>query len=387
MYHRMVTAKLGTSDAVATTLRNAARSAELRDARFPNISPESILDKWSDIIMEDYKARNPDIAEATPNIVSIATVQNQQTAMMIQMQASLSRMESAQDGYIQRFATNEQTESGLHDRVAALEGQLYNARQKLACIKTPPGATLLESTALTRQSEAAENIEGTNRGSKSRRLNDSQDASTGRWEAAPSLEVAPPALVAARQRRAPAVPPRKLVYGAEARAAEKSSDANQFVSVVLRSLHTKGLLNATNFGNVNLPQGEYTQKQSMLNTLELVEVVISDEERKVVKSHSAAAADLEVIWKNVEKKCMDQMLEYEGGSPEVEVQIRTRKRATYLAIGPRVRDHKKALAVLTGNTEYNSEKLRVLPKAPEGTPPGVTGIRSFFATKPRPGNV
>jgi hypothetical protein len=67
MYHRAVTHEFGSTNAVVTKLRNSARSAGIVDARFPNKSPESLLDDWSDIISKDYNARNPEIAQATPD--------------------------------------------------------------------------------------------------------------------------------------------------------------------------------------------------------------------------------------------------------------------------------------------------------------------------------
>jgi hypothetical protein len=57
----MVTREFGNSNAVATKLGNAARAAKIADTRFPNMSPESILNQWSIIITEDYTKRNPEI--------------------------------------------------------------------------------------------------------------------------------------------------------------------------------------------------------------------------------------------------------------------------------------------------------------------------------------
>ena len=56
----------------------------------------------------------------------------------------------------------------------------------------------------------------------------------------------------------------------------------------------------------------------MENTLELVESVITIEEREAFKSGGTSAADLEKFGKSVEKRCMSRILLYEGGRPEVE---------------------------------------------------------------------
>jgi hypothetical protein len=69
------------------------------------------------------------------------------------------------------------------------------------------------------------------------------------------------------------------------------------------------------------------------------------------------------------------MWELEGKDVDVEQQVQdhTNKsqqlEATCLAIGKRVKQHKKALAEHTGAQDHNKEKLRpLLKKAPPGTP-------------------
>ena len=64
----------------------------------------------------------------------------------------------------------------------------------------------------------------------------------------------------------------------------------------------------------------------MKNTLELVESVITVEEREAFTADRMLAADLEKFGKSVEKRCMSQILLYEGGSREVEAQTGTTKR-------------------------------------------------------------
>jgi hypothetical protein len=68
---------------------------------------------------------------------------------------------------------------------------------------------------------------------------------------------------------------------------------------------------------------------------------------------------------------------YEGGSPEVEAQTGTTKKATYLAIGRRVREYKTVLKTLTGNQD---PPLQERPPAPDPkTPPGNRSMLSLQA--------
>jgi hypothetical protein len=68
-------------------------------------------------------------------------------------------------------------------------------------------------------------------------------------------------------------------------------------------------------------------------------VVITVDERSAFAA-AGGTADLERYSQTIQKKCMDQMLRYEGGDPAVEAQTGSNKKGTYLAIGGRVRLYK-----------------------------------------------
>jgi hypothetical protein len=85
----MVTVQHTPANAVATKLHMTARSTGISDAHFPSESLEWILDQWSDIVFNDFKAQNPEIAEATPDMSRIATIMNQQSQLLIEIQAEV----------------------------------------------------------------------------------------------------------------------------------------------------------------------------------------------------------------------------------------------------------------------------------------------------------
>jgi hypothetical protein len=208
MYHRLVTEEFGSSNSVATKLRNSARSASISDARYPNMSPESLLDEWSDIIMDDYKARNSEITESSPDLVQIATVQNQQTAVLIELKTALSDMKRENEHDHLHMTTQGVTISEQHDTiatlrdelqktrarlaldstVATLQNDLHSARAELESARTPPG--LASSTASSQHAQVASDCP-----SKSPKVTESD---------CPSCQ--------------DCAAPRELVYGAEARA-------------------------------------------------------------------------------------------------------------------------------------------------------------------------
>lgn len=81
--------------------------------------------------------------------------------------------------------------------------------------------------------------------------------------------------------------------------AQSVSNCNMLISTVLVDLYKKGSLKAKAWKNIEVPS-KYTEKQSLKNMLEL-----SDEW-------------LESSAQEIEKKCMDKMLQYEGIDAEIE---------------------------------------------------------------------
>jgi hypothetical protein len=77
--------------------------------------------------------------------------------------------------------------------------------------------------------------------------------------------------------------------------------------VVLQALYRDGVLRAPGFEKIDVKidvPDQYNEKQLMRNTLELVEVVLSDEERTVFMSEGATDEDLERVGKSIENKCL-----------------------------------------------------------------------------------
>lgn len=98
----------------------------------------------------------------------------------------------------------------------------------------------------------------------------------------------------------------------------------------------------------------YQERQLVENCLELVDSVITDDEMKVLISKDASAEWLQTFGKNIEARCMLKLLEYEG-LPDTK---KTKKKATYLAIGQRIQKYNAELAKQTRNPKPNTEVLR-----------------------------
>ena len=147
-----------------------------------------------------------------------------------------------------------------------------------------------------------------------------------------------------------------------------------FISLVLQDLYVCGYLKAPSWKEIEPPR-QYSERSLLRFTLELVEKVITDDERKAFTADGTSAADLEKFGKSVEKNCMHQMLLYKGGDPSVKAQTGSAKQATYLGLGRRVRIYKKLLTRLTGVAK---PPLQDCPLEQAGTPVGNTLIVDFF---------
>jgi hypothetical protein len=161
----------------------------------------------------------------------------------------------------------------LHSTVATLQDDLHSTRAKLESVRTPPG--LASSMASSQHAQGARTE--SDHPSKSPKVTESDRPSK-------SLKVNQGQEFAA---------PCELVYGAEARTqAESCSNKNKYILVVLQALYRDGFLRAPGFEKIDVPD-QYNEKQLMRNTLELLEVVLSDKEGTVFMSDGATDMDLE----------------------------------------------------------------------------------------------
>jgi hypothetical protein len=91
---------------------------------------------------------------------------------------------------------------------------------------------------------------------------------------------------------------------------------------------------------IDPPSAQFTEKSSLRNTLvELCEVVLSEEDAKVLKKPGTSDEDVKTHAKSIEQKCMRKMLQFEGVDPDVESQVAKKtnqsqqKQPMYLAVG------------------------------------------------------
>ena len=153
------------------------------------------------------------------------------------------------------------------------------------------------------------------------------------------------------------------MYGAEARITAKgNSNKEIFISLVLQYLYQHCLLKFPVWTDIYPPSHNYKERSLLKNTLELVESVITVEERESFTADGTSAAYLEKCGRSIEKRCMIQILLYEGVIPEAGAYTGTTKKATYLTVGRRLREYKKVLKTFTVNQD---PPLQERPLAPD----------------------
>jgi hypothetical protein len=98
MHHNLVEQDLGSNNAIATTLKQAARAARITDNRFDiDTAPEVILCKWSDMIKAEFIRLNHSIPEVAADGSHLATVINQQSQIILSQHQTITSIKSKID--------------------------------------------------------------------------------------------------------------------------------------------------------------------------------------------------------------------------------------------------------------------------------------------------
>lgn len=153
--------------------------------------------------------------------------------------------------------------------------------------------------------------------SKRRLAGDDDIAASSSSKRQHATSVASAPLVASTAVAAPAPSATEALFYT-ARASEKDKiKGTTNVSVVLRQLHRGHHLTGENWAKLTVPTA-YEDKWAVTNILELVEVVITPEERQALQNRSTSESIVVNFANRIERKCMDKMLRYEGKDPEFE---------------------------------------------------------------------
>jgi hypothetical protein len=226
-------------------------------------------------------------------------------------------------------------------------------------------------------------------------LEDNDEA--GGDDVAASLTAPTTAIATASGLPAIVAPPR-LVYGAKSRqVAEGKSQQGINISVLLAEMHETNCF--YNFHekfhkNDNIPP-QFHEKQLARNSLQIVEAVITNDERKKLteKFENMEDKDRLDLYMSIQDKVLSKMWEYEGDDPEVKRKEQKKKagakiKPTYIAIGKRVHLYKTKIYMAQHPDPANQNKKEIrhveliehneIPVPQSGTPPGNKSIRQML---------
>ena len=141
MYHQDVYREFGAACPIHTKLCETARQVKIEDSRFPNAAPETILNRWSEIVREDYKAQNPEIAPATEDLSSIMTIVNQQSEMLLQLHSMVRIMANREEERRQFRASQDEIEwrSKVSRSMTDIKTGVAHVEAKMAVFHTRRG--------------------------------------------------------------------------------------------------------------------------------------------------------------------------------------------------------------------------------------------------------
>jgi len=301
----------------------------------------------------------------------IAEVINQQSYLLCEFKSMVGGLVRAQEDDSSFIESQLRTIALLQDTIENLKQFMTHTNKKLEVFKTPPSEATLQG----------KHHHGVAFGNQSLQYNVAEEMEAEAGQVCTNVLA-----IETQEKRmtsapvAPSVPDFQLTYGNEAKTiSESRSQKGMDVSSCIKLLYKSGFLKSSNRKNIDPPRHIFTEKSLMVYVLELVESLVSKEEKDILKG-SVTDEWLETFATSIEEKCMKKMLEYEGGDPDQESKTKSQKKPTYLAVGARLREYKKFLAHLSGNQRFNLEKLRDRPLVTgPSIPKDNTSITSFFS--------
>ena len=422
MWHNHVTRKYSPANAMSSFLCDAARRAGIQDPRYPRMSPESILSKWSDLICDDFKRRNQEVHNATDTLVSIARTLNQVSANLLDLKEEVANNKRVSD---ERDAQHQEHHSlyrsVLEKENAALKESLHHLQNKLAWIRTP---TKVMSTPPGAKRGPVGMLLSTEGRSVRRRLDESSTTPVAATSTSPSAggvvvetSYSDSCNTTINSGSCPVVVNNNnsnnstttvnagttggnttvnsaLRFGNKAReiSSSKNSQKQMHVDDLLEEMHQSGaFLNRTSkLHEVSDYPKTITDKYRVRYSLELCDFIMTKDERKRLAApyNGHDMKSQKDFYRDITKRMMDKLIEFEGGDPVQEKRLKKRgakKKSTYVGIGDRVKAYKQKIAAGRGATMAEAElcEYKDCPTDPKSgiPPPGNSLIGDFFQSK------
>lgn len=138
VWHNKVTQECGDRNPVSVHLKSAARNCSLKDARWPDFSPEMVLERWSQIMFRDQMCRNQCWHHFESNLQDISSKLNNFAEYQHWVSTEVEKLrELTEKGLLGLEQSLDLIRSGQHNKIAELETQCVHLRSKVAFLRTP----------------------------------------------------------------------------------------------------------------------------------------------------------------------------------------------------------------------------------------------------------
>jgi hypothetical protein len=405
MYHCQVTYDLSPSNAISTKMRDIARAVNLRDANYPAMEPEAVLDHWSEILHKKWREVNQTANECKADLGSISNTLNGLVASNASLQNEIRDNKRKTEERDHEFMSKLQklheefskSQAFYQQQCNELRVQLNVTSQKLAIIKTPPSSKTGHNVFAEVSNEGDNNARATVAvgnlfvGGSGGSVEVRQAVSGNIAEQVANVTANPNGQV--DDSTPPFDATKRLIFGNEAKtlSAKGGGSNNKGVNIatVIKTMHEGGYFNTTPTDNLKdcaVPV-QFNETAKLKYCLELLDWVLTKEEKSVLtKPVTVAEAEAETILKdmyhNIQERCMDQMYAFEGKDPELEKKTSKsgqRVRPYYVGLGARVYQYKKKIKEANGGGDVGTINL-INPEDlnKPGTPKGNSSILSHF---------
>ena len=338
---------------VCDMMAKAARSANINDDAFPDLSPELVLLEWSKKVASDYDSRLKIACVESMGATDPAGLT--MNSMVASIASDVNELKEEKRLLISELASHKATISRQNEVINALEMENQKLSRRLSIFKSAATNAALDSPIENRSSVPAaedanlaplsletemEAVAATAPEQASISVSALLASDMGAQSAPLPMPLSSTTLAVKKNKRA-----KKIEYGFDARmVAEEKGNKGVNVSDLLVQLADLGKIAPSNLsllGKDDLPHEFQRNRQLAMNCLEMIEFALKGKSRSDVDilSNARACAERVTILQaagRLEDACVDMLAECENSTAALNKQ----KKKTFLALGTRIKDYK-----------------------------------------------
>ena len=325
-------------------------SAIICDERYPEETSDVILTKWSKLVKDDFEKANPDIRQVSYNLAHHATVINQQSHMLHELRVDMAMIRQSELAKEKLITSLERTVSLLRESFMMAEQARSNTpTRKKSRSSNDQSPTMAPLTTHDLAASFTPAVAATA----------TATATATAPAAAPVAATATTTTASATVSTAPPLPPvntvnNRLSFNNNALQVAKGKKGAGFtLDNLLMEFSITGRLRQGEWKSVIVTQQQFEEPASVKSTLDLCYFVSSSEERDNLRTGAVPKEELMQLCSTISHRAFMKMWTLEGKDADAMKLINDKKGSqkkmpTYMAIGRRIRQYKKAVTNHTG---------------------------------------